>query len=151
MQRRGFLGMLSGALAAGPNAVKAALDNKVMAQAGFPSGAAGAVASCAPSEPIMPTKGAESRVLRWIRKNGVPGWKMNEIRMRANAERALGLDPDLACLVSVSAGWKAREQRRRTIERMTDMSIANALGRHQRRAFFDFAFKKFGFDVEWYD
>ncbi|HEU0071188.1 MAG TPA: hypothetical protein VFS04_07830 [Alphaproteobacteria bacterium] len=151
MQRRGFLGMLSGALAAGPNAVKAALDNKVLAQAGFPSGAAGAVASCAPSEPIMPTKGAEARVLRWIRKNGVPDWKMNEIKMRANAERALGLDPDLACLISVSAGWKAREQRRRTLERMTDMSIANALGRRQRRNFFDFAFKKFGFDVEWYD
>lgn len=150
MQRRGFLGMLTGALAAGPNAVKAALDGKVLAQTGFPSVAAGGVASCAPSAPVMPTRKAEAAALRWIRKTGVPDWKMNEIRMRANSERAFGLDPDLACLVSVSPGWKAREQRRRTIERMTDMSIAIALGARHRRGFFDFFHKKFGFDLEWY-
>lgn len=148
MQRRGFLGFLTGAVAAGPRAMKAAFDDRVLVQAGMPWG--GEVAAAAPIEAVISEKGVAKRALAWVRKRGIPDWKMTELRERANHQRALGLDPDLACLVSVSPGWKAREQRRRNLARVVDASFASLGSSAERRFWHNQAAKKFGDYVDWY-
>ncbi|WP_034853211.1 hypothetical protein [Sinorhizobium sojae] len=148
MKRRGFLGFLGGAAAAGPALAKQAAD-PVLRQAGFPMG--GEVAGAALMPAPAPPAGAISKAIRWIRKQGIPAWKMREISQRANYERRYGLDPDLACLVSVSPGWKARTQRSRNLERMIEESVSR-IGHHQERhGYLGKLQEKFGIDADWYD
>lgn len=148
MQRRGFLGFLTGAVAAGPRAMKAAFDDKVLVQAGMPWG--GETVAAAESAAVISEKGIAKRALAWVRKRGIPDWKMAELRERANERRALGLDPDLACLVSVSPGWKAREQRRRNLARVVDASLASIGRDFERSSWHQQVVKKFGRYVDWY-
>lgn len=89
--------------------------------------------------------------MRWLGKNGIPDWKMHEIRQRADHERAYGLDPDLAALVSVSGGWKARQQRKRNLDRAIACSVTSIEQRTKRILFQDKMRAIFGEDVEWYD
>ncbi len=147
MQRRGFLGLFGGAVMAGPRAIKAAFDDKVLVQAGMPWG--GEVAAAAPVEAVISEKGLARRALSWVRKRGIPNWKMAELRERAN-DRRFGLDPDLACLVSVSPGWKAREQRRRNLARAVDASLASLGSSVERRFWHKQAAEKFGDYIDWY-
>lgn len=149
MKRRAFLGFLGGAVAAGPTAAKAAVDDLTLKQAGF--SAAGQVVGAAPNAlPSIP-EGAIAKTVRWIRRTGIPTWKMNDLKRHADHLRQFGLDPDLAALRSVSGGWKAREQRRRNLERAIEFSLASIGRDGARRAYEDKVQSKFGGYLSWYD
>lgn len=148
MRRRGFLSFLGGAAAAGPVAAKGLADSVLM-QAGFPS--ASIVAAAAPAATIAPPLNVMARARRWVMKAGIPRWKMNEIIARANHDRSLGLDADIACLRSVSPGWKAREQRRRNLERRIEQSLNNMSQQSERDAFFQKMKKRFDANFDWWD
>jgi hypothetical protein len=145
--RRGFLGFMGGAVVAGPKLAQTAAD-PILKQAGFSSG--GAVGHAAPMAVPVMSEGATAKIIKWIRRNGIPAWKMTEIRNRADYKRA-GIDPDLACLVSVSPGWKAREQRRRNLEREIEMSLSSIGRSGGRRAFEERVQQRFGEYLDWYD
>ncbi|MGV1913573.1 hypothetical protein G6K96_21815 [Agrobacterium vitis] len=147
MKRRGFLGIFAGAVATGPQALKAATDDAILRSTGIPSGIEVAGAS-----PCQPAVGSTSpKVINWIKRIGIPEWKMQEIRMRADHDRVQGLDPDLAVLRSVSAGYKAVEQRRRNVERRIAQSLTFIDIHHQRQGFAKKVLSKFGYDLHWYD
>jgi len=148
MKRRSFLGFLGGAAVSAPTLAKAATDNAILKQAGFPSG--GELVGAAPGMPTYATGGAVSKFVRWVKRSGIPAWKMNDLKNRAEHHRSYGLDPDLACLVSVSAGFKARSQRRRNLERVIEQSLASIGREGARRAFYDKVETRFG-GVDWYD
>jgi len=149
MKRRAFFGFLGGAAVSGPALAKAATDNAILKHAGFPMGGESIVA--APSMPVAASTGAVSKIVRWIRRSGIPEWKMTELRRRADYNRKFGLDPDLACLVSVSAGFKARAQRQRNIEREIESSLSS-IGRHSAlNAFNQKVRDRFGEGLDWYD
>jgi hypothetical protein len=76
---------------------------------------------------------------------------MNDISRRADYQRQHGLDPDIASLVSVSPGWKARTQRRRNLDREIDRSLASIGGSAARRAFEEKMRQQFGDFVDWYE
>lgn len=149
MKRRQFLGFLGGAVAAGPTAAKTAASNSVLRQAGFAAGSE--VASAAPAPIPAASAGVVSKAVRWIRLNGVPAWKMHDIVRQADYKRANGLDPDIACMVSVSAGWKARTQRKRNINREIEASLAGIGRSGARHAFEEKMQKRFGAFFDWYD
>lgn len=147
LARRNFLGLFGGAVVAGPSAAKAAAD-PVLKQAGFPMG--GEIIAAAPIPGFDAPVGVVAKVRNWILRTGIPAWKMHEIRRQANYERSMGLDPDLACLISVSPGYKAREQRRRNMDRkMADALESIGIESH-RKDFKAKLLKKFGYDVDWY-
>lgn len=153
MKRRGFLGFLGGAIAAGPSAARAAIDT-TLADAGFAT--QGLMAAPTMSECVGPDHSPEvtntlaRRMIKWIRKGGIPEWKMNEIRRRADERRTFGLDPDLACLRSVSPGFKARTQRARNIEREIEKALTGLDADLEERAFHEKMRKKFGTSIGWY-
>lgn len=146
MKRRGFLGFLSGAIASGPTLVKSMADTTIT-DAGFGTGAL----SAAPNMPAMPSAGVAAKVVAWIKKNGVPDWKMQQVQRHADYRRSNGIDPDIACLRSVSSGWKAREQRRRNLERELAYSLASINAEAERRSFQDKLRTKFGAEIGWYE
>ncbi|NTG94240.1 hypothetical protein [Rhizobium rhizogenes] len=146
MKRRGFLGFLGGAVAAGPSVAMKAID-PVLAEAGFAS----STLSAAPALPSAPSAGVIGSVVRWIRRNGIPAWKMSEIKRRSNYERQYGIDPDLACLRSVSSGWKARKQRQRNIDRLIEESISSIGHSTERVGFSGKIQSLFGQNVDWYE
>jgi len=149
MKRRSFLGFLGGAAVSAPTLAKAAADNTILKQVGFPMG--GEVVGAAPMMPDMASTGTVAKFVRWVRRTGIPAWKMQELKHRAEHNRRYGLDPDLACLVSVSAGFKARSQRRRNLERTIEQSLAS-IGRHSaQRAFQDKILNRFGDGIDWYE
>lgn len=146
MKRRGFLGFLGGAVAAGPSIAVKAVD-PVLAEAGFATTAL----SAAPAIPTTPSSGAVGNIVRWIRRNGIPAWKMREIKRRANYERSHGIDADIACLRSVSSGWKARKQRQRNIDRLVEESISSIGHQSDRMSFTGRIQSMFGANVDWYE
>lgn len=148
MKRRSFLGLFGGTVAAGPALMQEAVS-PVLAQAGFAG--AGAVTGAAPVEIEPPTTGALAKFTRFIKRSGIPAWKMRELKQRANYERRFGIDPDLAALRSVSPGWKARKQRTRNLDRIVAASIASIGSNAERHTFTDKIREKFGFHVDWYD
>lgn len=145
MNRRGFLGFL----AASPVSAKAAVDDKILTSSGFNNGIEGALVS--PCEQKLPSEKQAKKFYEWIAKNGIPEWKMNEIKKSSNYDRSLGLDPDLACLRSVSANFKANTQLKRNIDRRVKMSLASISNDINRNNFFSKAMEKFGFNFGWYD
>jgi len=149
MKRRSFLGFLGGAAVSAPTLAKAASDNAALRQAGFPMGAE--VCGAAPVMPAYANAGAVSKFVRWIKRTGIPDWKMSQLEQRAEYFRRYGLDPDLACLVSVSAGFKARSQRRRNLERVIDQSLGSVGMNGKRNAFYNKVRDRFGDDIDWYD
>lgn len=148
MKRRFFLGLLGGTAAAGPAMVQEAVS-PVLAQAGFAG--AGAVAGAAPIEIEPPATGAIGKVIRILRRSGIPAWKMRELQRRANYERRFGIDPDIAALRSVSPGWKARKQRRRNLDRIIDTSLSSIGDNSERHNFITKLQRKFGPHVDWYE
>lgn len=146
MKRRGFLGFLGGAVASGPTLAKSITDT-TLADAGYSNVGLNA----APIEAAIPTKGEAGRIVKWIQNAGIPEWKMARIRERVTHMRPYGVDPDLACLRSVSPGYKAREQARRNLERAIASSLASISGETERSNFFDKVKTKFGHYIEWYD
>lgn len=149
LAHRKFLRFLGGAAASGPVLAKATIDDLVLKQAGFPM--SNAIGVAAPQLPARVSEGAVARMVRWVRRAGIPAWKMNDLRRQADYARQFGLDPDLAALRSVSGGWKAREQRRRNLERAIEFSLASIGRNSARRSFEDKVQAKFGEHVEWYD
>src|SRR5690606_17837395 len=87
----------------------------------------------------------------WVAKNGIPDWKMQQIKRDASHDRTYGLDPDLACLRSVSANFKARTQLNRNLDRRIKQSLASVANRFSSQSFFEKTVEKFGFRVDWYD
>lgn len=149
MNRRGFLGFFGGAVAAGPAAARSMASESVLKQTGFAGGSE--VAGAAPAPIENATSSAYRKAVRWIRRNGIPEWKMNELRQRAEHKRGTGIDPDLAVLRSVSPGWKAREQRRRNLEREIEFSLSS-IGRGRARDEFSKKLSdRFGGWMDWYD
>lgn len=155
MKRRAFLRFLGLAGAAGPS-VGAMVGDPVLAQTGFRGaslvggagswGTLGGPADCAPADPAdVPIR----KIVNWIRRNGIPRWKMAEIEMRADNRSRAGIDVDLACLRSVSPGWKARKQQQRNLQREIDASLAS-LGRDQAmRKYRKRMEDQFGAFVDW--
>jgi hypothetical protein len=150
MKRRGFLGFLGGAVASGPTLAKSIADT-TLADAGYSNIGLNAAATPVPAMSSVANKSTAGRIVKWIQKNGVPEWKMARIRERVNHQRVFGIDPDLACLRSVSPGYKAREQTRRNLDRAIAASIASIALDVDRQTFFDKVKAKFGGYVEWYD
>lgn len=149
MKRRAFLGFLGGAAASGPTLAKSIAGDAVLKQAGFAAG--GAVCGAAPTSPPVPSNGTIAKAVRWIRRKGIPEWKMHDLRRQADYERQHGIDPDIACLVSVSPGWKARTQRKRNLNRVIDRSLASIGRSGARNAFEQKMQKQFGEFIDWYD
>ena len=148
MKRRGFLGFLGGAVAAGPSAAKAAIDT-TLADAGY-VGQGLSAAACNTPAPYEGMSKLGRKLVQWVRSEGVPEWKKRHIERNADHWRASGIDPDLACLKSVSPGYKAREQRRRNIERETERCLAMLDVEIQQRDFHETIKQKFGVMVGWY-
>lgn len=147
MKRRGFLGFFGGAVVAGPRIAHQAVSQNVLGQAGYAQGMGHAAPMA--MEPI--TEGVAAQIVKFVKKNGIPEWKMNELRERANHMRDSGLDPDLAALVSVSGGWKAREQRRRTMNRVVESSLISISREAARKSFVGKIKDKLGVDYfDWY-
>lgn len=160
MKRRGFLGLLGLA----PFGAKAAADDALV-QMGFQHGSkvlsaaapilSNQVAYDGPGE--MPCTAPDSgswvekmiansrKALKFLNKDGLPAWKRAEIAHRELNTPRHGLDPDLAVLVSVSPGWKARRQRQRNIARAEAMAV-RAISIYADRAAWQ---QKHG--LEWYD
>lgn len=148
MKRRGFLGMFGGAVVAGPSLAHQAVSQNVLSQAGYGFGSI----ATAPMEAAAVSEGMASQIVKFVRKNGIPEWKMNDLRRQANHLRSIGLDPDIAALVSVSGGWKAREQRRRTMDRLIEASLASIGRDTERKSFLGKIKSKLGVDYfDWYD
>lgn len=137
---------MGGAAASGPSLAKMAADKSTLADMGITSAVEAApVASSLPG-------GAAAKIVNWIRRVGIPPWKMDEIKRRAMYDaRGQGLDPDLACLRSVSPGWKAREQRRRNLDRQIQWSLSGIGRQVGIREFEKQVQVKFGQPFSWYD
>lgn len=159
MKRRGFLGLLG----LSPFGAKMAADDALV-QMGFSHGskiltaAAPLVGDMAEGDSfpqVAPGSPSEShndwlidkarKLSRYIKRNGIPDWKLDELREEAWRNPPSGIDPDLAVLQSMSPARKAVIQRAWNFERMKTMSVNRNL-RQAAQARFS---KKIGFD--WYD
>lgn len=149
MNRRGFLGFFGAGAVSAPSIARAAAGDAVLKQAGFAAGSA--IECAAPTTAVPVSTSVLAKAARWIRRTGIPSWKMNEITRRAEYQRQHGIDPDIACLVSVSAGWKARTQRQRNLDREIDRSLSSIGMNSARRKFEEKMQQKFGDFVDWYD
>ena len=149
MNRRGFLGFFGGAVASGPSIARAAAGDAVLRQAGFAAGSS--VVGAAPSPIPAASTSVVAKAVRWVRRNGIPDWKKHDIARRADYQRRNGLDPDIAALVSVSPAWKALKQRKRNLDRETEISLASIGRNGARRAFEEKMEKQFGAIADWYD
>lgn len=149
MRRRAFFGFLGGAAASGPALAKVAADHATLRQAGFSMGSE--VACASPTSAAPASAGAVSKFIRWVKRSGIPAWKMHELRRQADYQRQYGFDPDLASLVSVSPSFKARTQRQRNLDRLIETSLAS-VGRNSERHKFDEKIRaQFGDGLDWYD
>jgi hypothetical protein len=68
-------------------------------------------------------------IRKYFQKNGLPDWKLDEIRHNAFNEFR-GIDPDLDALRSVSIGHKIRRQKQKNFEILKHRAITN-LGGHR--------------------
>lgn len=148
VSRRSFFGFMGGAAASGPQVTRA-IASDTLVQSGFPMGEA--VTGAAPMAYESPSVGVVGKMVRWIRKTGIPHWKMQELKRAAEHQRSYGLDPDIAALRSVSGGWKAREQRRRNLERQIDWSLTTIGRRAELRNLNERTLTRFGHEIDWYE
>ncbi len=159
MKRRGFLGLLG----LSPFGAKMAADDALV-QMGFQHGSK-IISAAAPLVggmvegdngpnpiPESPEKSHRDwmidktqKLRRYISRNGIPNWKLAELRERAWMNPPPGIDPDLAVLQSMSPSRKAVLQRARNFERMKTMMVNRTLRQAAQARFA----KKIGFD--WYD
>lgn len=125
MKRRGFLGFLGGAVAAGPAMAKqaATVGMEAMSLAGVNAAAAGSEIEAsfawatAPGNPIAPISPLDPK--HWIQQElrELVGMTAEERERRRRCTRVHGLDPDLAANRSFSLAAKVRLQRDRNFER----------------------------------
>lgn len=149
MNRRGFLGFFGGAAVSAPSLARAAAGDAVLKQAGFAAG--NGLVGASPMTVAPASTSVVTKAVKWIRRNGIPSWKMYDITRQADYQRRNGLDPDIASLVSVSPGWKARAQRKRNLDRAIETSIASIGRSGARNSFEQKMSKQFGDFVDWYD
>lgn len=152
MKRRGFLSFMGGAAAAGPSLAKTMAD-QVVSDAGlkaFGSVPLPAAAGDSPTTPLSIPITLLRKIRGLIRKEGIPRFKQLEINQRAN--HYTGLDPDIACLVSVSGSWKVRRQRQRNIQVLTDEALEWLEQRSAQREWSKAMAERVGYDgyVDWY-
>ena len=73
------------------------------------------------------------QVWRTLRGNGLPGWKLEQIKK--SAKMSTRIDPDIAGMRSWSLAQKFRAQRARDVERMVGEQLDFPLIEHYRREF----------------